>query len=68
MKKFISKDDLIAIGYQKHTAQNLVRQAKRIMVQRGYPFYLNKRLGQVPKEVVESILGCELEMEDTEDG
>ncbi|MDF2910441.1 MAG: hypothetical protein K0Q56_1322 [Sporolactobacillus laevolacticus] len=33
------------------------------MVQQGYPFYNNKRLGRVPKETVESILGCGLELE-----
>ncbi|MGJ3916708.1 DUF3173 family protein [Limosilactobacillus fermentum] len=27
------------------------------MVQKGYPLYLNRNLGRVPRSVVESILG-----------
>ncbi|PAD58670.1 hypothetical protein CHH92_18790 [Bacillus sonorensis] len=34
------------------------------LIQLGYPFYNNKRLGRVPKMTVESILGCELELEE----
>lgn len=64
----ICKDDLISMGYAPHTASTLIRQAKIIMVQRGYPFYNNKRLGRVPRETVESILGVELKMELLEDG
>ncbi|MBO0449170.1 DUF3173 domain-containing protein [Enterococcus sp. MJM12] len=68
MNSFISKEELIACGYPKHTAQNIIRQAKDIMVQKGYPFYMNKRLGRVPKDVVESILGSELDMEEKQHG
>ncbi|MDK4396676.1 DUF3173 domain-containing protein [Enterococcus faecalis] len=56
------------IGYPENTASNIIRQAKKIMVQQGYPFYNNKRLGRVPKETVESILGCELELEENTNG
>lgn len=66
--KTICKDDLISVGYPPHTASNLIRQAKIIMVQKGYPFYNNKRLGRVPRETVESILGVELKMELLENG
>ncbi|ETC91542.1 TPA: DUF3173 domain-containing protein [Enterococcus faecalis] len=68
MAVFIDKNELIEQGYPKHTAQNIIRQSKKIMVQRGYPFYMNKRVGRVPKEVVESILGCELESEENSNG
>lgn len=64
----ITKNDLIEIGFSKHTSMSLIRQAKQIMVQKGYPFYNNKRLGRVPKEIVESILGCELELEENTHG
>ncbi|WP_146550816.1 DUF3173 domain-containing protein [Rummeliibacillus suwonensis] len=53
----VSKDELIEIGYTKCTAQSIIREAKALMVQRGYNFYNNKRLGRVPKEVVEQITG-----------
>lgn len=58
--KTVSKQDLIKLGYKDHTARNLICQAKKIMVKRGYTFYDNKRLGRVPTEVVESIIGVKL--------
>jgi hypothetical protein len=61
--KTLSKDDLVVMGYKVHTAQTLIRQAKQIMVQRGYPFYNNKRLGRVPREAVEEIIGFSLDVE-----
>ncbi|MGF2054729.1 DUF3173 domain-containing protein [Vagococcus fluvialis] len=63
MKNTITKKDLINIGFPEYTSIKIIRQAKQIMVKQGYPFYNNKRLGRVPKETVESILGCELELE-----
>ncbi|MGL9729625.1 DUF3173 domain-containing protein [Enterococcus sp. DIV0756] len=62
----ICKQDLIELGYKEHTARNLICQAKKIMVQKGYPFYNNKRLGRVPTHVVESILGVNLHIEESD--
>lgn len=56
----ICKEDLIKLGYKKYQAISLIRQAKAIMVERGCAYYNNKRLGRVPREVVESILGVSL--------
>lgn len=56
----ICKDDLVAMGYKKYQAISLIRQAKAIMVQKGCPYYNNKRLGRVPRETVEEILGVSL--------
>ncbi|WP_416276509.1 DUF3173 family protein [Limosilactobacillus fermentum] len=39
------------------TPRDIIRQAKQRMVQKGYPLYLNRNLGRVPRSVVESILG-----------
>ena len=64
-KNTICKSDLLQLGYSPHTASTIIRQAKQIMVQRGYPFYNNKRLGHVPRNVVEEILGLSLEGEKT---
>ena len=65
MSVTICKDDLIAIGYKPYQAISLIRQAKAIMVKKGYPYYNNKRLGRIPREVVEEILGVSLvEMSD----
>lgn len=57
----ISKDDLVKIGYKEHTAISIIRQAKQNMVQQGYSFYNNKRLGRVPITAVETILGFSLQ-------
>lgn len=63
MSVTICKDDLIEMGYKKYQAISLIREAKAIMVQKGCPYYNNKRLGRVPREVVESILGLSLVLE-----
>ncbi len=63
MSTTICKDDLIELVNKKYQAISLIRQAKAIMVQRGCPYYNNKRLGRVPRNVVESILGVTLEVE-----
>lgn len=47
----------MALGFKQHTARDIIRQAKQRMVQKGYPLYLNRNLGRVPRSVVESILG-----------
>ena len=44
IKKIINKNDLIALGYKTNTAMTIIRQAKKIMVQKGYAFYNNHRL------------------------
>ncbi|MBM6586262.1 DUF3173 domain-containing protein [Pediococcus acidilactici] len=57
-KKFITYQDLIQYGFKKHTAIEIIHQAKNNMVKKGYPIYLNRRLGAVPREAVESIVGA----------
>ncbi|OSM25653.1 hypothetical protein B6S41_01725 [Enterococcus faecalis] len=66
MPQLVDKEALIKIGFSKYTAIGIIRQSKEIMVKQGYSFYNNKRLGRVPKETVETILGCELELEETD--
>lgn len=68
MNKTVTKDDLIELGYPTHTSIIVIRQAKDIMIQKGYPFYNNKRLGRVPVSVVESILGVSLHKETSKNG
>lgn len=53
----VTKNDLMELGYRKYTAEGIIREAKTTMVQKGYPLYLNRRIGVVPKEAVESIIG-----------
>lgn len=56
----ITKDDLVALGFTRSTAQGIIREAKALMIQKGFTFYNNKRLGNVPKEAVEEITGLKL--------
>lgn len=64
----ISKTELMKLGYKEHTAISIIRQAKQIMVKQGYAFYNNKRLGRVPKSVVENILGISIQANNTSEG
>lgn len=56
----VTKKDLISLGYRENTAAELIRQAKRSMVQQGYEFYTNRRLGRVPVAAVEAIIGASI--------
>ena len=58
----ITRQDLVSLGYQSETARKIIAQAKSILISRGYLFYDNKRLGRVPINVVEEILGVQLEV------
>ena len=53
----ISDKDLIEMGYNKATAQRIIRQSRELLVQRGYTFYHRNRLMIVPKSIVSEILG-----------
>ena len=59
----ISKNELMAMGYPRGTAEGIIREAKALMIQKGYSFYSNRRLGRVPREVVEEIIGTTLIVE-----
>ena len=58
----VTRQDLVSIGYQSETARKIIAQAKLILISRGYLFYDNRRLGRVPVNVVEEILGVQLEV------
>ena len=64
MKQTLNKEDLIKMGYNPYTAVSIIRQAKQIMVQKGYAFYNNRRLGHVPKLAFEENLGVSLHKEE----
>ncbi|MFK4953952.1 DUF3173 family protein [Lactococcus garvieae] len=56
----IQYQDLVDLGYTIGTSRSLIRQAKQVMINKGFTFYDNKRLGTVPLEIVEEILGVTL--------
>ena len=51
----ISNKELIEMGYRPHTANDIIHQARELLVSRGYTFYNRKRLlvpsffGRCPK-------------------
>lgn len=59
-KPTMTVKDIMDLGITKATSYSVLRQAKHIMINRGFDFYDNKRLGTVPTEVVGEILGLEL--------
>ncbi|MEK4303717.1 DUF3173 domain-containing protein [Oceanobacillus sp. FSL K6-0251] len=61
MNKTISKNELKDMGFLQNQAVEIIRQAKYYMVQQGYPYYNNKRLGRVPCHAVENIIGVSFE-------
>ena len=52
----LTKDNLIATGYGFGTAKTLITEGKRLMVERGYDYYTNSRLGRVPRYIMEQLL------------
>lgn len=60
LNNVIQYKDLVELGYTVGTARSVIKQAKQIMINKGFSFYDNKRLGTVPLEVVEEILGTKI--------
>lgn len=60
---FVDKKSLKQLGFSDYQGMMLVKQAKALMVQKGYPYYASKGLGRVPVEAVEEILGTKLDFE-----
>ena len=58
-KLTMTVQEIMDLGFSKWTAYTILRQAKHIMVERGFDFYNNKGLGTVPVSVVSEILGLE---------
>lgn len=56
----ISQKDLIEMGYKQYTAMQIIHQARKLMVNKGYSFYDRKRLMVVPKSAVSEVLGVDL--------
>ena len=56
----ISQKDLIEMGYKQYTAMQIIHQARKLMVNKGYSFYDRNRLMVVPKSAVSEVLGMAL--------
>ena len=50
----------MALGFGISQSSDIIRKAKKLMVNKGFAYYDNKRLGRVPVEAVEEILGLKI--------
>lgn len=55
----INYKDIMNLGLPRHTARSIIKQAKIQLVNRGLTLYANNRIGTVPREIVEEILGIQ---------
>lgn len=62
----LTKKDLVALGYGASFSADIIRQAKNLMTSKGYTFYVSRKLGRVPVEAVEEILGIKFNAKDLE--
>ena len=53
----VTKKDLVTLGYGPSFASDIIREAKKIMVEKGHTYYQSRKLDRVPKEAVEELLG-----------
>lgn len=56
----LTKKDLVELGYGASFAIDIIRQAKKLMIEKGHSYYQSKKLDRVPIEAVEEILGISL--------
>lgn len=56
----VTKKDLIALGYGTSFSADIIRKAKKLMIEKGYTYYQSRKLDRVPKEAVEELLGITL--------
>ncbi|MGX7112793.1 DUF3173 family protein [Gemella cuniculi] len=55
----MTRQDLQNLGYGVSQSSDIIRKAKRYMVNQGYGYYDNRRLGRVPVKIVGKILGID---------
>jgi len=56
----VTKNELMGLeGYTENVAKNIIKMAKAKLVESGFEFYNNSKLGRVPITIVEEILGFE---------
>lgn len=60
IRETVTKTDLVNLGYGPGQAKDIIHRAKCSMVLEGYEYYNNIRLGRVPTEAVEKLLGIKV--------
>jgi hypothetical protein len=56
----VTKKDLIALGYGTSFSADIIRKAKKLMIEKVHTYYQSRKLDRVPKEAVEELLGITL--------
>lgn len=56
----VTKKDLIALGYGTSFSADIIRKAKKLMIEKEHTYYQSRKLDRVPKEAVEELLGITL--------
>ena len=56
----VTKKDLIALGYGTSFSADIIRKAKKLMIEKGHTYYQSRKLDRVPKEAGEELLGITL--------
>jgi hypothetical protein len=67
MTKFVTKNDLMKLGFSSWQGMMLVKQAKAKLASQGLTWYESKGLGRVPLEMVEELLGVKIDFDNVED-
>ncbi|WEV61282.1 DUF3173 family protein [Streptococcaceae bacterium ESL0729] len=60
----IKKDLLMKLGLTKWQSEDLIRQGKHLMVQRGVLLYRSNGVGYIPLEIAEELLGTKINVEE----
>lgn len=56
----VTKKDIIALGYGTSFSADIIRKAKKLMIEKWHTYYQSRKLDRVPKEAVEELLGITL--------
>lgn len=44
-------------GFSEYQSKQLIRKSKVLLIQLGYEYYNNRRVGRVPHDIVKKIIG-----------
>jgi len=55
----VSKKDLVQAGFSNYHAAKIIHEAKQLLVNKGFTYYQNRRIGIVPSNAVEELIGID---------
>lgn len=59
----VTKKDLVELGYGNSFATEIIRECKKLMIEKGHTYYQSRKLDRVPIEAVQELLGITLNKE-----